>query len=187
MTAVHPAVADDGAGPRPALVAEGAGARCPVCHRALLAIDWPLPDEVAMPQVLIVDDDEALRQMLELLVKTSGYDTVTAANGVEGLEQMRRQLPCLVLLDIQMPQMDGFEFRRHQLADPTLARVPVVCLTGHYEPEQVGSQLRVACLKKPLHFPDVIDAVEAQCGPGRPSEVRETLRGSLTRPDEQLD
>jgi len=59
--------------------------------------------------------------------------------------------------------------------------------TGHYEPEQVGLQLGVTCLNKPLHFPDVIDAVEAQCGPGRPSEVRETLRGSLTRPDEQLD
>ena len=147
-------------------MAEGAGTRCPLCHCALLAADWPAPDEVAMPQVLIVEDDDAVRRMLELLVKTCGYDTVTAPNGVEGLEQMRRQLPCLVLLDIQMPQMDGFEFRRQQLADPYLAHVPVVCLTGHYEPEQVGVQLGVACLKKPLHFPDVIDAVEGQCRRG---------------------
>ena len=73
-----------------------------------------------MPQVLIVDDDETVRRLLELLPKTSGYDTVTATNGVEGLEQMRRQLPCLVLLDIKMPGMDGFEFRRQQLADPEL-------------------------------------------------------------------
>ena len=122
-----------------------------------------------MPQVLIVDDDEAVRRMLELLLKTSGYDTVTATNGVEGLEQMHRQLPCLVLLDIKMPKMDGFEFRREQLADPHLARVPVVCLTGHYEPEQVGVQLGVACLNKPLHFPDVLGAVAAKCGPGKSS------------------
>ena len=120
-----------------------------------------------MPQVLIVDDDEAVRRLLELLLKTAGYDTVTATNGVEGLEQMRRQLPCLVLLDIKMPEMDGFEFRRQQLADPHLAHVPVVCLTGHYEPEQVALQLGGACLKKPLHFPDVKDAVEAKCGPGK--------------------
>jgi CheY-like chemotaxis protein len=119
-----------------------------------------------MPQVLIVDDDEAVRRLLELLLKTSGYDTVTATNGIEGLEQMHRQLPCLVLLDIQMPKMDGFGFRRQQLADPRLAPVPVVCFTGHYEPEQVGVQLGVTCLNKPLHFPDVIDAVRARCGPG---------------------
>jgi CheY-like chemotaxis protein len=131
-----------------------------------------------MPQVLIVDDDEAVRRLLELLLKTSGYDTVTAPDGVAGLEQMHRQLPCLVLLDIKMPGMDGFEFRRQQLADRHLARVPVVCLTGHYEPEQVGLQLGVACLKKPLHFPDIVNAVEAKCGPGRPSTVKETLRES---------
>ena len=120
-----------------------------------------------MPQVLIVDDDEAVRRLLELLLKASGYDVVTATNGVEGLEQMHRQLPCLVLLDVKMPGMDGFEFRRQQLADAHLAGVPVVCLTGHYEPEQVGLQLGVPCLKKPLYFPDVIDAVEAKCGPSR--------------------
>ena len=138
-----------------------------------------------MPQVLIVDDDEAVRRLLELLLRTSGYDTVSATNGVEGLERMHRQLPCLVLLDMMMPQMDGFEFRRQQLADAHLARVPVVCLTGHYEPEQIGVQLGVTCLKKPLHFPDVVDAIEAHCGPGRPSAVRDTLRESPPRPEEQ--
>ena len=135
----------------------------------MLAGDWPAPDEVAMPHVLIVDDDEAVRRLLELLLTTSGYETVTATNGVEGLEEMHRQLPCLVLLDIQMPTMDGFEFRRRQLADPHLARVPIVCLTGHYEPEQVGVQLGMTCLNKPLHFPDVIEAVETKCGRGKPS------------------
>ena len=151
------------------MVAEGAGARCPLRHRALLAVDWPNPDQVTMRPVLIVDDDEAVRRMLELLLNTSGYESVTAPNGVEALEQMRRQLPCLVLLDMQMPQMDGFEFRRQQLADPALARVPVVCLTGHYEPEQVGLQLGVACLKKPLNFPDVMSAIEGRCRPGGPA------------------
>ena len=161
-------------------MADGAGARCPLCHLALLALYWPAADEVAMPQVLIVDDDEPVRRLLELLLKTSGYDTVTATNGVEGLEQMHRQLPCLVLLDMMMPEMDGFEFRRQQLADPNLARVPVVCLTGHYEPEQIGLQLGVACLKKPLHFPDVIDAVEAKCGPGSFRRARKTTATSTS-------
>jgi CheY-like chemotaxis protein len=129
-----------------------------------------------MPRILVVDDDDGVRRLLRLLLSTSGYETATATNGIDALEQMRRQLPCLVLLDMNMPMMDGFEFRRQQLADAHLAPVPVVCLTGHYEPEQVTMQLSVDCLSKPLHFPTVLDAVEARCGPGRPSTVRETLR-----------
>ena len=115
-----------------------------------------------MPRVLIVDDDVAVLRLVRLLLETSGYDTMTATNGVEALEQMRLQLPCVVLLDMKMPVMDGFEFRRQQLADPALARVPIVCLTGHYEPEQVGLQLGVPCLQKPPHFPQILDAVEAR-------------------------
>jgi CheY-like chemotaxis protein len=129
-----------------------------------------------MPMVLIVDDDERVRRLIRLLLETSGYDTATAGNGAEALARMRQQLPCLVLLDMKMPVMDGFEFRRHQMADPQLFAVPVVCLTAHYEPEQVAMQLGVACLAKPPHFPQILDAVESRCGPGRPSPVRETLR-----------
>jgi CheY-like chemotaxis protein len=117
-----------------------------------------------MPRVLIVDDDEDVLRLLRLLLRTAGYDTATAINGAEALGQMRQQLPCVVLLDLKMPEMDGFEFRRQQLADPTIARVPVICLTAHYEPEQVGMQLGLGCLKKPLHFPDVVSAVESKCG-----------------------
>lgn len=129
-----------------------------------------------MPQILIVDDDDGVLRLLSLLLSTSGYDAVTAINGAAALAQMRQQLPCLVLLDMNMPVMDGFEFRRQQLADARLAAVPVVCLTAHYEPEQVTMQLSVTCLSKPLHFPTVLNAVEARCGPGRRSTVRETLR-----------
>ena len=121
-----------------------------------------------MPRILIVDDDEGVLRLLQLLLSTSGYDTATATNGMDALAEMRRQLPCMVLLDMNMPIMDGFEFRRQQLADVQLAGVPVVCLTAHYEPEQVTMQLRVACLRKPLHFPTILDAVEARCGRGRP-------------------
>ena len=117
-----------------------------------------------MPRVLIVDDDEDVLRLLRLLLWTAGYDTATAINGAEALGQMRQQRPCVVLLDLKMPEMDGFEFRRQQLADPTIARVPVICLTAHYEPEQVGMQLGLGCLKKPLHFPEVVSAVESKCG-----------------------
>ena len=131
-----------------------------------------------MPLVLIVDDDPGVLRLVRLLLETSGYETMTAANGAEALDQMREHLPCLVLLDMNMPVMDGFEFRRQQLADRALARVPVLCLTGHYEPEQVGMQLGVPCLKKPLHFPDVVNAVQAKCGSGTSLTDGKALRNT---------
>ena len=136
-----------------------------------------------MPPVLIVDDDEDVRRLLRILLVASGFETMTARNGLDALDQMRQQLPCLVLLDVKMPEMDGTEFRRRQLADPALRDVPVVCLTGHYEPEQVTMELGVTCLKKPLHFPEVVDTVQARCGLVRPPIVPAMLRESPTPPD----
>jgi CheY-like chemotaxis protein len=122
-----------------------------------------------VPCILIVDDDEPIVRLIRLFLQTSGYDTMSASNGAEALEQMRQRRPCLVLLDVQMPVMDGFAFREHQMADSELSAVPVVCLTAHYEPEQVTMRLGVHCLRKPPHFPEILDAVEARCGHGKPS------------------
>ena len=60
-----------------------------------------------MPFVLVVDDDSAVRRMILLLLRSDGYETETAKDGVEALALMRQRRPCLVLLDISMPMMDG--------------------------------------------------------------------------------
>src|SRR4026207_1825490 len=83
-----------------------------------------------MPLVLIVDDDARIRALMARLLETSGYSAVEAAHGKEARGLMRRRRPCVILLDLQMPIMDGWEFRRQQLADPELADVPVICLNG---------------------------------------------------------
>ena len=117
-----------------------------------------------MTPVLIVDDDPDVRRMIRLLLETSGYETMSAANGAEALERIHECRPCVVLLDMMMPVMDGFEFRRQQLSDPEISDVPVVCLTAHYEPVQVTTQLNAPCLQKPPHFPQILNAIEARCG-----------------------
>jgi CheY-like chemotaxis protein len=117
-----------------------------------------------MSPVLIVDDDPDVRRMIQLLLKTSGYETMSAANGAEALQRIHECRPCVVLLDMMMPVMDGFEFRRLQLSDPRISDVPVICLTGHYEPIQVTTQLNAPCLQKPPFFPQILDAVGARCG-----------------------
>ena len=117
-------------------------------------------------KVLIVEDDTDVREMMQLMIGSAGFDTVGACNGRQALERMREELPCMVLLDLQMPIMDGFEFRRRQLADPRLADVPVVCITAHYDPAAMAANLGVPCLAKPPDFDTVVGAVAATCGGG---------------------
>ena len=75
-----------------------------------------------MACVLIVEDDEDVREFMDILLSSSGYQTATARNGAEALEAVRQTHPCLVLLDLMMPVMDGWTFRDRQLADPEFRR-----------------------------------------------------------------
>jgi CheY-like chemotaxis protein len=150
------------------------------------AADDPTPlanRQGSVTPVLIVDDDPDVRRMIRLLLETSGYETISAANGAEALERLHECRPCVVLLDMMMPVMDGFEFRRQQLSDPDISDVPVICLTGHYEPGQVTTQLKAPCLQKPPYFPQILDAVGARCGvahdPAPKAEGRDTHAPSV--------
>jgi CheY-like chemotaxis protein len=116
------------------------------------------------PCVLIVEDDTDVREMMDLLLTSIGYRTVTAPNGAIALERLRQDRPCMVLLDLMMPVMTGWEFRERQLADPQLASIPVLCMSAVYQPEEVKTQLRVKCLAKPLDFGRLIDEITTTCG-----------------------
>ena len=76
------------------------------------------------PCVLIVEDDDDVREFMQLLVSTAGYETMTARDGQDALVKMRQRRPCLVLLDLQMPRMDGWEFRARQMQDLVPQRYP---------------------------------------------------------------
>ena len=116
------------------------------------------------PRVLIVEDNHDVATFMDCFFADAGYETDIAHNGLEGLARMRRQRPSIVLLDLAMPVMDGFEFRRRQLEDPSLADVPVFCVTAHYNCHDVASSLGLRCFVKPLD-PDQLEAeVAAICG-----------------------
>lgn len=121
-----------------------------------------------MSWVLVVEDDVATRQLLATCLQLEGYCVETAANGVEGLEHMRQRRPCLVLLDLMMPVMNGEQFRSAQLEDPTLAKVPVVCISAVYNAEERAERLHaVACIGKPFDVTQVVDVVREQCSTRR--------------------
>jgi CheY-like chemotaxis protein len=79
---------------------------------------------------LVVDDDPDTRERLRGLLRKEGWKVATAENGRAALEQVAEELPCLVLLDLMMPEMDGFAFLRELRARPEWRSVPVVVLTA---------------------------------------------------------
>ena len=97
------------------------------------------------------------------LLETSGYSAVEAANGKEALARMRQRRPCVILLDLQMPIMDGLEFRRQQLADPELAGVPVICVTGFYDSSDLFRSTGVKCFTKPVQLSALLQAIREVC------------------------
>jgi CheY-like chemotaxis protein len=81
--------------------------------------------------VLVIEDHEGTRGAVERLLDLYGYGVVTANDGQEALDYLHRGGPaCLIVLDVEMPQMDGRVFLERQLADPALARIPVVVFSG---------------------------------------------------------
>jgi CheY-like chemotaxis protein len=116
-----------------------------------------------MATVLIVEDDDDFRTMVQLLLEIDGYTVQAARHGVEALERLRHVHPCAILLDLMMPVMDGFEFRRRQLAQPEPVRsIPVICLSA------IASEARslgVRCLKKPVNPEEILSALHEHCPP----------------------
>jgi DNA-binding response OmpR family regulator len=80
--------------------------------------------------VLIVDDDPVVRRMLQLSFESEGFDVVTAADGIQGLEAMRKAKPGVLVLDIMMPKLDGMKVLRELQADDDLRGTPVILLSA---------------------------------------------------------
>src|SRR5688572_15076693 len=86
--------------------------------------------DVDSPEVLIVEDDEALRTALGRLFSQAGYRVGLAANGVEAIEWLEHHAPCAVVLDLLMPGIVGQELLEHMRSDPALASIPVAIISG---------------------------------------------------------
>ena len=80
--------------------------------------------------VLIVDDDDKLTKMLQFLFVTKGFVVKSAKNGIDALEKLKENIPDVIILDIMMPKMDGFEFIKKIKTDTLMKEVPVVVLTA---------------------------------------------------------
>jgi len=112
--------------------------------------------------VLLVDDDADIRETVAEALDDAGYHVQRAANGKQALDCLRTSpFPCIILLDLMMPVMDGYEFRATQRSEAALASIPVVVISagGGYK-EAAAAMGAVAALKKPFKLKDLFVAVE---------------------------
>src|SRR6266508_6674811 len=112
-------------------------------------------------KVLVVDDDYAVLDAFKDVLEDEGYEVSLAANGLEALKELRRgDRPCVILLDLMMPVMNGWEFRREQLQDQSLAGIPTILVTAHNRPDENTEELMASdCIRKPAQPRQLLETV----------------------------
>ena len=116
--------------------------------------------------VLIVDDERAIVEALSDLLESEGYSVATATDGREALEQLLGGLrPCLIVLDLMMPRMDGWDFRNAQMKFPDLMDIPIIVLTaaGFNEASVKAEFGQVEFLSKPFAPETLLRVVRQSC------------------------
>jgi CheY-like chemotaxis protein len=116
-------------------------------------------------RILIVEDDADLREALSEVLRDEGYAVTSAADGQEALDRLRRELrPALILLDLTMPVMNGWQFRAEQRQDPDLSEIPVVVLSaGEHLAEQMQPLEIEDFVRKPIELGHLLRKIERYC------------------------
>ena len=120
--------------------------------------------------VLVVDDDAGIRESLARALRLENHQVVQAADGLLGLDHLRRNpAPCSILLDLMMPNMDGREFASEQKKDPALAAIPVIVMSAYGQSVANRKSLPAfAYLEKPVELQPLLDCIASACPFKRP-------------------
>jgi len=114
--------------------------------------------------ILVIDDDDDIREVLATVLDEAGFRVVTAANGREGLERLREDpQPDVILLDLMMPEMDGYQFRAEQQRDPALRAIPTLIVTAGTVTSRVEALGAEAILRKPVSLRRLVDTIRRFC------------------------
>ncbi len=114
-------------------------------------------------RVLLVEDNEMNRDMMVRRLSRAGLDVLTAGNGQEALDMMRAQQPAVVLMDMNLPVLDGWTASRMAKEDDALQAIPIIALTAHAMEEDRLAALKCGCddyATKPVDFPGLLEKIE---------------------------
>jgi CheY-like chemotaxis protein len=117
-----------------------------------------------VPRILLVEDNEMNRDMLSRRLARKGYDVVIAVDGQQGIDQARAGAFDVILMDMSLPVVDGWEATRQLKADPATAAVPVIALTAHAMDTDRQKAIEAGCDDydtKPVELPRLLEKIEA--------------------------
>ena len=117
-----------------------------------------------MAKILIVEDNEMNRDMLSRRLERRGYAIAIAVDGGAGVEKARTEAPDLILMDVSLPVMDGWEASRRIKGDPATAAIPIIALTAHAMTSDRDKSLKAGCNDydtKPVELPRLLGKIEA--------------------------
>ena len=121
---------------------------------------------VPMANILVVEDNDDVREMMAVTLELEGHDVATAVNGRDALNKLQSgDTPSLILLDLMMPVMNGWEFRRALENDPALKRVPVVIVSAATD-ELTRRSPDAVYLTKPVDMDELLHVIGDFCGTG---------------------
>ena len=110
-------------------------------------------------KVLVVDDDECVRELMDLHLSNAGYEVLTAEDAIVGGRLLLQQRADLLIADVELPFMSGLDLVRAIRSDALVSWLPVVFVTSHPEHEEAAIQLGAAYLRKPVHADELLAAV----------------------------
>ncbi|HVS02390.1 MAG TPA: response regulator [Thermoanaerobaculia bacterium] len=120
-----------------------------------------------MPRLLLVEDNEMNRDMLSRRLSRKGFDIAVAVDGAKGVELARTSSPDLILMDMSLPVLDGWDATRLLKADPETMRIPVIALTAHAMSDDRQKALDAGCDDydtKPVELPRLLAKIERLLG-----------------------
>jgi CheY-like chemotaxis protein len=121
-----------------------------------------------MPRILLVEDNEMNRDMLSRRLERKGYTVLVAVDGQEGIAKTRQETPDLVLMDMSLPVVDGWEATRQLKADASTRHIPIIALTAHAMASDEQSAREAGCDDfdtKPIELPRLLQKIEAALRP----------------------
>lgn len=120
-----------------------------------------------MPKILLVEDNEMNRDMLSRRLQRRGFDVVTAVDGEQGVAMAESEAPALILMDMSLPGLDGWEATRRIKASPATKTIAVIALTAHAMAGDREKALAVGCDDfdtKPIELPRLMAKIDALLG-----------------------
>jgi DNA-binding response OmpR family regulator len=114
-------------------------------------------------KILVIEDDPASLRLMQYILSHKGYEVLTAVNGLDGLKKTRSESPDLIILDVMLPGMDGFDICYHLRAEPQTAKLPILMLSAKAREVDRDTGLKVgadAYITKPIDPTDIISNIE---------------------------